>query len=150
MHNHVNGVPGITRYTSLRSIEITAKHTELDLVARALSHVRSKAFEEALINVVVVTDWGNLEHESQKVLEQMQDACNRIDCILAAQLAFPSLRLARWTILHEHPEETVFGEGFREALETRLPRCQQRGILAVSVRYRTSFSILCLLDTFSC
>ena len=99
---------------------------------------------------MVVTDWQNLGHESQKALEQMQDACNRIDGILAAQPALPYLRLARWTILHEHPEETAFGEGFREALESRLPRCQQRGILAVSVRYRTSFSILCFLDTFSC
>ena len=99
--------------------------------------------------MVVVTDWGNLEHESQKALEQMQDACNRIDCILAAQLALPSLCLARWTILHEHPEETVFGEGFREALESRLPLGQQCGILAVSVRYRTSFSSLCLHNTYS-
>ena len=57
-----------------------------------MKHVRSPTAET---RAVAITDWENLENESQNMPKQTQDACSRINGILAARMALPSLSLAR-------------------------------------------------------
>ncbi|TBU25282.1 hypothetical protein BD311DRAFT_741302 [Dichomitus squalens] len=93
--DHQQEYSGISRYTSLRSIEITtAWQLDLVLIMQVLSHVRSTVLEDASITVFVLNAWENGGPNRQEVLARVQDIGAKTDNLLAAPSAFPSLRLA--------------------------------------------------------
>ena len=108
-----------------------------ELVSAMFSYVRSQVLED--VSIFVLRDKLGLDRECERVLEQVSS--DKIDDVLVSRSP-PSLRRIDWVVVHRFASQAR-EDSFREAVEARLLRCRERGILRVTMRRSTFKPLPC-------